>query len=60
MKKENMNQKKTLVFSMRMNSSTRQKLESLAANKTFKYNNSAVINHLIESEHSKTLKQHGK
>jgi hypothetical protein len=60
MKKQSMKTKKTLVFTMRMNPSTRQKLESLASNKTFRYNNSAVITHLIEAEHFKTLNQNEK
>ncbi len=60
MKNENMKPKKTLVFTMRMNPDTKQKLESLARNKTFKFNNSAVITKLIEAEHFKTFKQNGK
>jgi hypothetical protein len=51
------NSKKTMVFSMRMHPLTRQKLEDLASNKAFKFNNSAVITHLIQTEHLKNLKK---
>jgi len=52
--------KKTLVFTMRMHPDTRQKLEDLASNKAFKFNNSAVITQLIKAEHSKNHKTHEK
>ncbi len=51
-----MKKEKTKMFSMRMDEQTRQKLESLASNETFKYNNSAVIVALINAEHVKHSK----
>ena len=47
---------KPITFTMKMSKSTRRKLEDLAANETFKYNNSAVINYLIVAEHIKNFK----
>jgi hypothetical protein len=51
-----MKQKKSKAFTMRIDAETKRKLESLASNKTFKYNNSAVVCHLIEAEYTKTIK----
>ncbi len=51
-----MKKAKSKMFSMRMDEQTRQKLESLASNQTFKYNNSAVIIALINAEHVKHSK----
>lgn len=42
---------------MRIHPDTKRKLESLASNKAFKYNNTAVIKFLIETAFIKTLKQ---
>lgn len=44
------------LFTMRMEADTKAKLKDLAANKVFKYNNSAVVKALIETEHFKTIK----
>jgi hypothetical protein len=48
-------EKKTKVFTMRIHPETKMKLESLASNKAFKYNNTAVILHLIDTAFSKTF-----
>jgi hypothetical protein len=48
---------KTIMFTMRMDEHTKQKLVDLASNKVFKYNNSAVIKSLIDAEHVKHLNQ---
>jgi hypothetical protein len=45
--------KKSVVFTMRMHPETKEKLESLASNKAFRFNNSAVICYLIDAEHTK-------
>lgn len=60
MKKQNMKTKKSLVFTMRMDAQTKEKLETLAANKSFKFNNSAVVTYLIEAEHFKNFKNNEK
>jgi hypothetical protein len=49
--------KKSVVFTMRMDAVTRRKLESLSANKYFRYNSSEVIRDLIETEHNKKFIQ---
>ncbi|MFZ4680316.1 MAG: hypothetical protein ACOYLP_09130 [Flavobacterium sp.] len=48
---------KPIMFTMRMDEQTKQKLVDLASNKVFKYNNSAVIKSLIDAEHVKHLNQ---
>ena len=48
---------KTSHFNMRMNEETKEKLISLSSNAMFKYNNSAVIQHLIETAYCLTLNQ---
>lgn len=48
---------KTIMFTMRMDEHTKQKLVDLASNKVFKYNNTAVIKALIDAEYVKHLKQ---
>ena len=50
-------EKKTMVFTMRIHPETKMKLESLASNKAFRYNNTAVILHLIDTAYNKTLKR---
>lgn len=42
---------------MRIHPETKRKLESLASNKAFKFNNTAVIKYLIETAFLKTLNQ---
>ena len=56
MKKEKNKQPKSAVFTMRITPESKEKLESLAANKAFKFNKSAVVTRLIEAEHFKTIK----
>lgn len=46
---------KSEIFNMRMDPSTKKKLEELSKGKGFKNNSSAVIRYLIESAHSKRM-----
>ncbi|MDP2386450.1 MAG: hypothetical protein Q8M29_08760 [Bacteroidota bacterium] len=47
------------LFTMRIDEATRKKIEDLASNKVFKYNNSALIKHLISAEHAKQFNTNG-
>jgi hypothetical protein len=49
----------SILFTMRIDEATKQKLEDLAANKVFKYNNSALLKYLINAEHVKQFNQNG-
>lgn len=46
---------KSTLFTIRMDKETREQLNSLSANATFKYNNSALVKHLIANAFSLTL-----
>jgi hypothetical protein len=48
---------KNMVFTMRINSDTKIKLDQLVSNPNYKYNKSAFIQSLINAEYSKTFKQ---
>ena len=57
---KNKNQDKcSKMFTMRIDEATRKMIEDLASNKVFKYNNSALLKHLICAEHAKQFNTNG-
>ena len=57
MKKANV---KNLVFAMRMNADTKEKMEQLVSNQKYKYNKTSIIERLISEAFFKSFNQNEK
>jgi len=51
---------KNFVFAMRINAETREKMERLVSNQTYKYNKTSLIENLISEAFFKSFKQNAK
>ncbi len=51
---------KNFVFAMRINAETKEKMERLVSNQTYKYNKTSLIENLISEAFFKSFKQNAK